>query len=250
MNTGTGNNASQISSLWNAKVPYTGATADVLMPGYGLSAQALCTSISAIYGHPAGVQGFLIWPTISTARSIVLPNASGTALLNNQLLAIGRVSAVNVGNGKIIYVDAGVPYTGATANVDLASFSITAAAVSTNYINGISATKSITVERIGDAEKIPMFWTDDGISAAKFASVCIGTSPSVTWAIYWGTDINGTGTLVHGDTTTSTTDPVLTAAGDFTGAAAITANSFVWLTTSATAGTSVDYFHLTMEYVK
>jgi len=95
--------------------------------------------------------------------------------------------------------------------------------------------KSITLETPTSSENVSMFYTDEAITITKIVCIMVGSSPSVDWNIEHGTDrTSGTDVLAADDTTTSTTTgDVITSFSDAT----IVADSFVWLTTSATSGT-------------
>jgi hypothetical protein len=91
-----------------------------------------------------------------------------------------------------------------------------------------------------------IFFTDKAITVQKMAAVLTGTTPSVTWSVRFAGDRSAAGTevITGGRTTTSTTTgDVITTFNN----AAIPANSYVWLTTTAVSGT-VNTFHTTITY--
>lgn len=97
--------------------------------------------------------------------------------------------------------------------------------------------KSITVESPTATEDISVFFTPVALTVTKMTAVLVGaSSPSVTWTIRHGTDRSAAGTEVvtSGTTTTSTTTgSVVTSFNN----ASISANSFIWLETTAQSGT-------------
>jgi hypothetical protein len=94
--------------------------------------------------------------------------------------------------------------------------------------------KAIAIANPTNSENITMFFTAAALTLSQVRAVVGGSSPSVTYSIRSGTDRSASGTLnVDGATVTNTT-----AGADATIAnAAIAANSWVWITTSAISGT-------------
>jgi hypothetical protein len=129
LETATGSLQTQVGSLWNSKIPYTGASANV-----NLAAQSL------------------------TAASISSLSITATGSISSLTLSAGnfRVAKLWFGDGTSMITassggssgGSGVPYTGATANVDLSTFSLSAASVTASgAISG--STISALTERIG-----------------------------------------------------------------------------------------------------
>ncbi|MBI3320015.1 MAG: hypothetical protein HYZ89_05460 [Candidatus Omnitrophica bacterium] len=105
---------------------------------------------------------------------------------------------------------------------------------------------SITVDTPIAAENLTIFFTDKAITVQKMAAVLTGSIPSVTWSVRFAADRSAAGTeVVTGGTTTTstTTGDVITTFNN----ASIPANSYVWLTTTATSGT-VNTLHVTANY--
>ena len=106
---------------------------------------------------------------------------------------------------------------------------------------GITAlSKSLTLESPGAAEDVTMFYTEDDITITAMRAVCRGTTPSVAWTIRKNTNRNAIGQeVVTGGTTTTST----TTADDVTSfnAPAIPKGRWVWLETTATAGTVAEF---------
>ena len=105
---------------------------------------------------------------------------------------------------------------------------------------------SITLIQPTASENVTVFFTDKAVTLQKMAAVLTGAGPSVTWSVRFAADRSTAGTeVVTGGTTTTsiTTGDVVTTFNN----ASIPANSFVWLTTTATSGT-VNTFHLTATY--
>jgi hypothetical protein len=109
---------------------------------------------------------------------------------------------------------------------------------------GPASPKAITVINPTTSEKIPLFYTSTAITISHVESLVAGTSPSVTFNIRHNADFSTTGTqlISGGVTTTNTTTGTATTTFDNP---SVTGGSFVWLTTTATAGT-VDQFHVTV----
>jgi len=110
---------------------------------------------------------------------------------------------------------------------------------------GAAAPRSITIEGPTNSEKIIMFYTNVAIDITEIRSVLIGSNtPSVTFNIRYGSNSSATGTAVatSGITTTNTTTGLSTTSFDNS---VITAESFVWITTTAVSGT-VNYLHVSI----
>lgn len=97
--------------------------------------------------------------------------------------------------------------------------------------------KSVHIANPTATEKIVLFFTTSAQTVSQIRSVLIGSNtPSVTFSVRYGTDISAAGTEVvtSGITVTSTTTGLSTTSFN---SASISANNFVWLTTSAKSGT-------------
>lgn len=107
------------------------------------------------------------------------------------------------------------------------------------------SSKHVSIATPGGAENVTLFFTAEAVTVAKLAAVLLGSAtPSVTWSIKFAADRSAAGTevITGGTTTTSTTTgDVITS---FT-VAAIPANSWVWLVTTAQSGT-VTQLHVSM----
>jgi len=106
--------------------------------------------------------------------------------------------------------------------------------------------KSLTIINPTASEKIPLFFTTSALTVTQIRSLVTGTSPSVTFSLRFGTDVSGSGTEVvtSGITVTNTTTGLSTTSFNN---AAIAADRFVWLTTSATSGT-VTALHVSVTF--
>lgn len=104
---------------------------------------------------------------------------------------------------------------------------------------------SITLSAPGASEDRSLTFTEWPITIDEIRAVLIGSStPSITWTIRHGTDRSAAGTeVVTGGTTTTST----TTGSDVTtfNAAAIAADSFVWIETTAQSGI-VDELHVSI----
>lgn len=99
------------------------------------------------------------------------------------------------------------------------------------------ASKQITIASPGASEDRAIFFTPVALTVAKLAAVVRGSgSPSVTWTIRFDPDRSAAGTeVVTGGTVTTneTTGDIVTTFD----VAAIPADSWVWLETTAQSGT-------------
>jgi hypothetical protein len=108
----------------------------------------------------------------------------------------------------------------------------------TNSRAKILRTKIITLENPTSSENFGIFGIDEAITIDKIVAVVKGSSsPSVTFNIKHGTDRSASGTsLFSSDQTCSSTTTGTTYNSGFNDNT-IDANAWLWLTTSATAGT-------------
>jgi len=106
-------------------------------------------------------------------------------------------------------------------------------------------TKATTLRATRSDENVTLYYNPVVMTAVSAHTVCVGTSPSVTWELRYGTDRSDYtgGTLLVSGTSTSTTSIEHTDIST-----SLPAGNMVWLTTTATGGTSVDEFHFTMSY--
>lgn len=111
-----------------------------------------------------------------------------------------------------------------------------------------SGSKSISLPDPTASEKVVLFYTTEALTLSKVSAVLPGGSatPSITFGIAFGADVSAAGTAVvtAGVTVTSITTGVQTTTFDN---AAIPAGSYVWLVTTAQAGT-VPLLHVTLEF--
>ena len=108
--------------------------------------------------------------------------------------------------------------------------------VGSQGVIGNASPRSITIDAPTATEKMAMFYTTNSLTISKIVSVCPGgVSPSVTFYLYYGSDISTTGTAVvtAGMTVTSTTTGLITTSFNN---ATIPANNFLWITTTAKSG--------------
>jgi hypothetical protein len=103
-------------------------------------------------------------------------------------------------------------------------------------VQGVAAPKALSILNPSNAEDIVLFFTTSSLTITQIRSTVMGSTPSVTFSIRYGTDISGAGTEVvtSGITCTNTTTGLSTTSFNN---ATVPANNFVWLTTSATSGT-------------
>jgi hypothetical protein len=98
--------------------------------------------------------------------------------------------------------------------------------------------KVLFVENAGAAEVDPSFKAVQAITITAVATICVGTTPSVTWQIRHASSATNRagGTLVASGTSTSVTTGE-TAVVDVD----IPAGDFVWLRTTAQSGTVLSF---------
>lgn len=96
--------------------------------------------------------------------------------------------------------------------------------------------KHFTIEAPGATENIIAFITDKAITVTQVSSVCLGTTPSVTWQFAHGTDITAAADLFTADKTTTSVTTIETDTATFNDAT-IAANEAVLFQTAAASGT-------------
>jgi len=101
---------------------------------------------------------------------------------------------------------------------------------------GQNLTKTITIEAPTASEDITIYRTDVAITVNEVIAVSTGTSPSTTYQLKHGTDRDAAGTNL---TTSAATTSKTTGNTATLSTAAIPANSWIWLETTAASGTSV-----------
>jgi hypothetical protein len=103
-------------------------------------------------------------------------------------------------------------------------------------VTGTAAPKALTIINPTSSEKAVLFFTTVGLTITQIRSTVLGSTPSVTFSIRYGSDISASGTEVvtGGITCTNTTTGLSTTSFNN---ATVPADRFVWLTTSATSGT-------------
>ena len=117
---------------------------------------------------------------------------------------------------------------------------------STGYTgSGGTTLKSLTVYDPTSSENIALFFTTSALTLSKVAAVLTGSnSPSINYSIKSGSDRSSASeTNVNSTTVTSTTTGTNATIADST----ISANSWVWLETSAASGT-VSSLTVTLEF--
>ena len=96
--------------------------------------------------------------------------------------------------------------------------------------------KTFTLESPTNSDNITIFRTDVAITVQEVIAVSVGTTPSTTYKLKWGSDRSSAGT----DLTTSVTTTSIST-GDIAtlGTAEVLAESWVWFESSAVGGTNV-----------
>lgn len=106
-------------------------------------------------------------------------------------------------------------------------------------------TKAATLRATRSDENVMLFYNPVTMTAISAHTICVGTSPSVTWELRYGTDRSDYtgGTLLVSGTSTGTTTIENTNIST-----SLPAGNMVWLLTTATGGTEVTEFHCTFSY--
>lgn len=149
----TGGLQTQIGSLWNSKVPYTGASANVNLAAYALTASSISSG--------GGITGTTISGTTILAGNF----QSTTASFNTRLSGLESGTAANAAGTGALQTQVGslwnskVPYSGASANVNLASNSLTAGNISAMSIS-VGQINSSYIAWSGNKQKALMMGND------------------------------------------------------------------------------------------
>lgn len=225
-------------SIVTSSASSNGATAQ----GYALGAAITASNTGALAG------GTAIFAAITASGSGNI--AYGQADTGVAIVASGADNCFQFGKGtnnKASSLQVGVNGTGIrlvgdgstlTTNGEIGTISGLAKIRSNGLNVAIAPTpKAWTIENPTNAENVSGFFTTTALTIASCRAVQRGTTPSVTFSILSGADrSSATTTHVSAEPTTSTT----TGDSITVDVAAIPANTFVWLTTSAQSGTSTE----------
>lgn len=115
----------------------------------------------------------------------------------------------------------------------------------TGDLVGVAYDRTIVVEAPSDSENIGLGTFDKASTITKIDVVAVGTTPSCTFQLHYGSDRSAAGTDVIASTaiTNTTTRTSITSFSN----SSISAGDFLWLTTSATSGT-VTQIEVTVYY--
>jgi hypothetical protein len=106
----------------------------------------------------------------------------------------------------------------------------------------IHDSKSATFRETRADEDSTLMIVTNEVTIISAATISVGSTPSTTWSIKYGTDRSVAGSELMSGTATSTTSVEYTYTGH-----TVSPGNIIWLETSATGGT-VSEFHLTMSY--
>jgi len=182
-----------------------------------------------------------VW-TLS-ASELKKPSGSGTAS------DVSCTTCIDISGETNLAVTAPIVLTGDTVSVtqnagtnianDLEEEGVTCTGCvdATDLANAaVSAVHSFSIETPGAAENIIAFVTDVAITVVSVSSVCLGTTPSVTWNFAHGTDITSTADVFSADPTTTSVTTLEVDNSSFTDAT-IAASEAVLFQSSAASGT-------------
>jgi hypothetical protein len=216
----------------------TGATGAVGVSGatgaVGVSGATGATGVVGVSGATgvigvSGATGATGVVGVTGATGVIgVSGATGATGVVGITGATGVTGVVGVtGATGVIGVSGATGVTGATGVVGVTG---------ATGVTGLSAPKALTILSPSDAEDVVLFFTTTSLTFTQIRSTVMGTSPSVTFSIRYGTDISAAGTEVvtGGITVTNTTTGLSTTSFNN---ATVPADNFVWLTTSATSGT-------------
>lgn len=111
--------------------------------------------------------------------------------------------------------------------------------------SGQQYSNSIYIEQPTASENIAWCYNNDPIVLTKAISVCHGSGANLNWAIYQTTGRHVTGGLVVSGYTNSLTSGNIITTGEFN-SALLSGGTFLLLTTSATGGTTLSDFSMTL----
>lgn len=218
------------------------------------------TSVS-LGGTAATVSGLtLSGVTMSDATNIAINTTTGTKIGTATGQKIGFWNATPVvqqsGNVLTALSTTGIVTSPTLAAADISSGTFAAGRLATSgtadnttYLGGDQTwhsaiqTRAFGMSAPTSSENAMMFFTPVAITVTNVQEALAGTSPSVTYVINYGSSrSSATSTIVASHAATSTTG---TAAS--LNVTSIPANSYIWITTSATSGT-VNDFNISLSY--
>lgn len=196
---------------------------------------------------PAGAAATLDLGTTTTVAPNVSPSvtAGGASDARTFSFSLPRAATVAVGTVTTGAAGSSAAITNTGTNGDAVfNFTIPRGDTGLTGATGPMGPKSITISSPTGTENIVMFFTTQALTLSQVRSVVSGTTPSVTYSVFSGTDrSSATTTHVSGASAASTT----TGTNATIANASIAANSWVWVTTTAISGT-VSQFHLTLNF--
>jgi hypothetical protein len=155
------------------------------------------------------------------------------ALVNGAQGATGPTGATGVGITGATGVQGVTGITGATGVQGVTGPQGTTGPTG---VQGLSAPKALTILNPTSSEDVVLFFTTSSITFSQIRSTVMGTSPSITFSIRYGTDISAAGTEVvtGGIVCANSTTGVSTTSFNN---ATVPLNNFIWLITTALSGT-------------
>jgi hypothetical protein len=181
--------------------------------------------LGAVVSVTANITGgnILTGGLISAASTV-----TGTSHLGAVVSVTANITGGNILTGGLISATGNI-----TGNVFIGNGS---------QLTGLGAPKAVTIYTPSSSENLTMFFARNALTILEIRSVVTGTTPSVTYSLVSGADRSVTTTThVSANVVTSTTTGSTVTLTNTT----IAANTWVWLTTSATSGT-VNSFNVTI----
>jgi hypothetical protein len=219
----------QINGSSKFSIAYTGAVSAASLTLSSTTASTSTTTGALIISGGVGVAGSL---NLGTALSVANGGTGNSSFTNGQLL---------IGNSTGNTLTKATLTAGTNISITNGTGSITIAAT-------VSYSKSVCVLAPTNTDSITLFFTDANITLTKAAVVIRGSSPSVSYSIYYDQDRSAVSpTTVLSSTANSGNSATTTGQiTSFSTNNTPVANSFIWV--NITSVTSATEFHLTLFY--
>jgi len=210
-------------------------------------AAALLLSAAA-YAHAQLVPIWIQWPNGWVRSDGGAPVASGGIATDPIFTAAGQlVYGTGVGTASALAAGTSSQWLHGGTTPGWGAFG-TGLAISGSTVNAVKPVKTFTLENPGAAENMTMFYFPNAVTITEVRFVVKGSAtPSVTPNVAFGTDRSAAGTNVT--TSPSAVTNVTTGVAATLNNTAVSAASYMWLTTSAQSGTVTD-INCTVSYTE